>query len=266
MAVSVGTSRHEIVLRGGFLAKPEVVTGIIEVHGMQFWRLAKQDSILNKFLTAGSLCKRPLANTSVIESLLMKRNDEWHNRLAAFATATEEPMTTTDDCLESLKLDDNPTTPNKKEASSQKKKSPKAMRKVAHLMPGVATVELERKTGSGATWKVTVLLENPLRQAPAIEVTAVNLQVLLDEVEYEINDGETRPKKRRAHREEEGCEPFGERGRRSYFTPSKGGFVTKVKHLRGKKPFSTNRVRTRKRGRPGMTPEEEEEGGLVPAI
>ena len=103
-----------------------------------------------------------------------------------------------------------------------------------------------------------VLLEDPRRQAPAIEVNTENCQVLLDEVGYELQAGGGSGIKRQRYKAP--LEPFGETGDRTYFTPSKGGFVNKVRKATGKKAgapaFTTRKVQIKKRGRPGHEDEE----------
>ena len=272
MMAGLGTSRAEIVLRGGYLAKPEVVEGILEVNGKQFWRLSKLDSQLNKFLTPKSLCKQPLVDTSVIERIMHKRNDEWYKQLEIAGQdggfEPEMKHAACDDNLDALNLDAPPTTP-KKEASCRARKSPKgASKSLRHLMPRVATIELERMIGSETPWSLSVLLEEPRRQSPAIEVTTENLQTLLDEVEYEINlddDAEQKPKRRRT-RHEGGLAPCGEPGRRQYFTPSKGGFVQTVKTATARK-YATKRTPMKKRGRPAKeTPDIDSDVENSPAV
>ena len=69
----VGLLRTEIVIRGGFLSKPEVLGNVITVEGKSFVPLWRSCPVLNKFLTPQSSCLRPLKDTSIFETLREKR-------------------------------------------------------------------------------------------------------------------------------------------------------------------------------------------------
>jgi hypothetical protein len=72
-AAKVGLSRTEIVVRGAFLSKPEVLGNVITVEGKLFAPLWRSCPVLNKFLTPQSSCLRPLKDVAIFEILREKR-------------------------------------------------------------------------------------------------------------------------------------------------------------------------------------------------
>jgi hypothetical protein len=72
-AAKVGLSRTEIVVRGAFLSKPEVLGNVITVEGKLFAPLWRSCPVLDKFLTPQSSCLRPLKDVAIFEILREKR-------------------------------------------------------------------------------------------------------------------------------------------------------------------------------------------------
>ena len=62
------------VLQGGFLRKPEALHGIIHSYDRDYYTLYKSDALLSKFLTLSTSCKKPLASTTIIETLVNARD------------------------------------------------------------------------------------------------------------------------------------------------------------------------------------------------
>jgi hypothetical protein len=82
MAV-VGLMPNELVLRGGGLADPAVLTGLREIAGMNFAPLQKTSKVLHEFLTGRKKSHHKLADLQVIHLLSAARNKA---RSLAFVT------------------------------------------------------------------------------------------------------------------------------------------------------------------------------------
>ena len=80
---SLGLLPSEAVLRGGFLKGAVVVDQLKVVENRQFKMLLKGCRWLNMFLTKASVCKRPLASTTVFERMATARNIEYQRVLEA---------------------------------------------------------------------------------------------------------------------------------------------------------------------------------------
>ncbi len=72
--IRLGCLPDEIVLRGGLLPKPVIVSNIRVVAGAPYLYLIKSNSVLCQFLAGQTSCKRPLVKTSVFETLQLARN------------------------------------------------------------------------------------------------------------------------------------------------------------------------------------------------
>ena len=67
----------ELVLRGGGLDKPVVLTELKEENGKRFVHLVKNDEILASLLTGVSKSRRVLSNTLTIERVGRLRDDKF---------------------------------------------------------------------------------------------------------------------------------------------------------------------------------------------
>ena len=71
----------EVVLRGGYLKQPVLLTRLVTVDDKKFVYLWKGCPELSKFLTGLPVCKRPLASCLVFEKLAEKRNAAYCQKL-----------------------------------------------------------------------------------------------------------------------------------------------------------------------------------------
>ena len=72
--VCVGLHSTELVLRGGSLNGPSVLSGLRVVDDKQFVHLQQPNPVLCKFLIGKAACFRPMAKTSVVEELRKLRD------------------------------------------------------------------------------------------------------------------------------------------------------------------------------------------------
>ena len=88
--VITGLQPTEIVLRGGYLTGPMVLTRLRLCDGIKFCYLWKASHELARFLCKGQLRARPLAATAVFENLVKLRNDKFRELHKASMRAEED--------------------------------------------------------------------------------------------------------------------------------------------------------------------------------
>ena len=173
--VAVGLQPSELELRGVHLRQPLILTRLATVGAKQFVYLWKGSPDLNKFLTGRPVCKRPLAQRSVLESIASKQN-EVYRTLVRYLLKPKQP-TDEPDLAVQLGLDaassphDGGQAPEQQSAkSSQRLRCPK---KLLAQVPRTAIV----------------LLMEPATKAPAMEATDANYAALFALVDDELTHG-----------------------------------------------------------------------------
>jgi hypothetical protein len=187
MAVFVGLQPGEIVLRGGGLPEPVIVSNLLESNGKSFWRLCKRDSILCRYLLGSGyskmrsrLASRPLWAT--LESLRAARRQELVKQLAVCDMNEEAGAAIVDDLAADLCLDDD-TSARGSTAVSKRKAG-----RIRKVLPAFSEIEVNCMGSS--PWRVNVLMA-PFRQAVAIEDTEDNLKKLYELIQKEMNMEDT---------------------------------------------------------------------------
>jgi len=171
-----GLMPGELVLRGGFLKEPALLTTLIPAGTKQYLPCWKTDPVLNTFLTPVSSCKRPLADCGTLERLLKLRNDLIEKNIQAQkeqeAADAAKAALDDDDPIAALGLD----APAAKPARRPRARGGGAA--------AVASGELEVALPGGAIWKPRVLLGDQ-KKALALEATGENLESLLELVRHD---------------------------------------------------------------------------------
>jgi hypothetical protein len=242
--VALGCLPTEVVLRGGRLQEPLVLTGLRVVNGKQFVTLCKASSVLNRFLCKSSVCKRPLAGTLVFEQLTKLRNEAYQRLLAQAASEPCEPQEEQADLAALLDLDASPgvlVASLPVDASAAKRiRLPK---RLAAQLPKTLTVTME--ASAGMRWEVTLLAECA-RKSPAMEASAANFSSLLEWVEADLHDDHIRRLQHGALvATEDRRSPRGPKHAREYFV--KGTWVTKIREAEPAPYGDGRRFRTLKR-------------------
>jgi hypothetical protein len=171
--VALGLLPSEIVLRGGGLKKPTVLTDIEVVDSRPFFRLRKSDPVLSAFLGAGAPCRRAMAKTNVVEALCEARCHQQAQLNKALLEGNEgaeaQGGPAVQPQFDDLDLDGPP---------SPGKPSPKRSKKKQALVRQLPrTLVLEMEMPDGQPWRPVVLLE-AANKAPCIEATAANFHAL----------------------------------------------------------------------------------------
>ena len=192
------------VLQGGFLRKPELLRGIIHSYDRDFYPLYKSDVLLSKFLTPTTSYKKPLASTTIIETLVKARDK-------VVASIMDGPKANdgddgVPDPLAELCLDNHPTSNTeakvvgkscgwKRTRGNELRMEEDKRKRSMIVLPKTISVEVD---GCNARkWVVTVLTNNGRKRGTptvAIEATAGNFQQLFDIVQVQIAAGERRPR------------------------------------------------------------------------
>ena len=89
MMFDVELKATEIVLRGGQMKKPVLISGLTCRDGKKYIYLWKNSNDLSKGFAGLPACKRPLANTMVFEKLAQARNVKRSALLAELANDGE---------------------------------------------------------------------------------------------------------------------------------------------------------------------------------
>ena len=188
----------EVVLRGGYLKQPILLTRLVVSGGKKFVYLWKGSPELNKFLTGLSSCKRPLASCLVFEKLAERRNAAYRQALVDLkASATEASRPNEGrDLADRLELDaDAPQEGDAPEEGAAPKERLRVFKKFRPQLPRFVAVDIE-KPGQ-ETWSPLLLLE-PATKAPAMEATADNFASLFALVDNERLHGSCARKQRGA--------------------------------------------------------------------
>ena len=223
--VALGCLPTELVIRGGRLQEPLVLTGLREANGKQFVTLSKASSVLNRFLRKSSVCKRPLAGTLVFEKLTKLRNDAYQQLLIQAASGPVEAPQEQDDLAALLDLDASPgvivaSSPCDAPAS----KRIRIPRRLAVQVPRTLTVTMQ--ASAGQQWEV-ILLAECARKNPAMEASAANFTKLLEWVEADLHDDQVRrPQHGALVAATDRRSPRGPKHAREYFV--NGTWVTKM--------------------------------------
>lgn len=243
--VCVGLHSSELVLRGGSLKEPEVLSGLRVVDGKPFLYLQQSNRVLCKFLTGRAACFRPLVTTSVVEELRRLRDQAYRETMTALvkASSTQAPKVTEEGApVDDLDLEA-PTGETLVPCDGAFSRArARALRKAARKqVPRTTVVTCERP--GAAPWSVTLLLENG-RGAPAMWATADNFDRLLELVRGDIAAGTFRRKPHPQASSAEGRRPPRRRadGVKEYFIKGRWVAKTTVIGVDG-----TKRVRTLKR-------------------
>lgn len=240
LPIALGCGPEELVLRGGFLSHPVIVNNVKFIGEKPFLRLWKGHPAMCKFFTGRPTCKRPLANSSVFESLQKVRNLKFQElvRIARDSNTEQAPIEPFD-LADQLGLD----------AEAPKASPTKSRRAVSALrllpqLPAFAAVSYEHPPDG---WEPLLLME-AASKAPAIEATPENLQMLFNLINAELSAGTT--KRARHGSEASGSRPAprGHPGARQYFVRNR--WATKIPEPivdGAARPPYTKRFRTLKR-------------------
>lgn len=214
--VSLGLLPDEVVIRGGLLPKPMIVSNVKVVAGAPYLVLIKSSAVLCQFLAGKSSCKRPLVKTMVFETLLEARNTKFKELIEEARGAAGDLGPGEGEVAEfedKLGLDVAVPSP------------AKGKRKVA-ISRLVAQVPVAAKVSMlGGEWCPMMLLEGSTK-APAIEATPDNLRRLFDMAQAEMEDGVIK-RARHGVGGEDRPKPRGPMARREYCIGNR--WVTKIR-------------------------------------
>lgn len=179
MSAAMGLLPGEVVLRGGNLPAPLVLSDLKEVGGKLFFYLYKTHKGSNAFLTKTPMCQRPLARTLVPERLATLRNSAVAAMLADApdASASGEP-----DFADLLALDSGSSSSPTKSALKRQQ-----LKQRRNTLP--ATVEVTLAEEGLAPWTPTVLVER-MNKVVAMEATESNFQSLFAYVAHDFGLGD----------------------------------------------------------------------------
>ena len=218
LPIALGCLPGELVLRGGLLPKPVILTNVKFVGNRPFLLLWKGHPAICKFLTGLSSCKRPLANSSVFESLQSLRNCKFQLLVKqARASQTVADPKEQVDLVDQLGLD----APEVK-ASPTKLGRPVSALRLSSQLPAFASVSYDHPDG----WEPVLLMEAGSK-APAMEATADNLQTLFALVALELAVGTTKRARHGADPASPRPAPRGPAGSREYFVGNR--WVKKIR-------------------------------------
>lgn len=178
--IELGLMPGELVLRGGMLKGPTVISGVKMVHGCGFVYLWKTSRWMNQFFAGKLSGKRPLACTKVPEDLQVLREQARADCLRGMEAAAE-------DCGSSAGKPD-PTAALGFDAPAPAaavvvKSSKRAKKGAKALLPSV--VEVTLKKDGFEPWPVRLLLES-VQKAVALEATVENLTALYLRVQADL--------------------------------------------------------------------------------
>jgi hypothetical protein len=177
--VSLGLLPDEVVIRGGLLPKPMIVSNVKVVAGAPYLVLIKSSAVLCQFLAGRSSCKRPLVKTMVFETLLEARNTKFKELIEEARGAAGDLGPGEGEVAEfEDKLGLDVAVP-----SPAKGKRKVAISRLVAQVPAAAKVSM-----LGGEWCPMMLLEGSTK-APAIEATPDNLRRLFDMAQAEMEDG-----------------------------------------------------------------------------
>jgi hypothetical protein len=193
-----GTLPTEMVIRGGMLKGPAVLTGLCTALDKPFIPLRKSDKVLSLFLTGRPAGLRPLANTLIIEKLLELRNNKRRDLAAEIRRDLRMPavddagamVAVADGQVDDLGLDD-PAEVLVAVDPVDKRRRGICNRAVLSQLPRTAAVSVERPDGT--VWE-PVLLVDVAHKAPAMECVVANFQALFEIVQGQMTDGTSQRK------------------------------------------------------------------------
>jgi hypothetical protein len=175
---TLGLLPTELVVRGGMLDKPMVVTDLVLLHDRQFWRLKKSDSKLSQFLTGVTASMRQLSNTLVFERLTADRDARYTAALQGlgFDGGGDVGEERKDD----LGLEG---------SGGGSPVSRKIKTRVRSQMPATVTLAIDLPDGS--VWQPVVAMDPP-KVAIAMEAITENFDALFMLVRLDLEDGTSR--------------------------------------------------------------------------
>ena len=208
----------EMVVRGGCLSHPVVLTNLLQVEGKMFLPLHKTSKVLYSFLTESPMNAKVLAHTNVWEEMAKKRKEA---RINATKKDTEDDEE--DDLVKALEVTTEEEAHKPALGNSLRTKHRQHVKARAYTV-SYGQITLEREDVD--PWQVHVLFDVKNTSAVAMEVSAHNLQqlhqfVAIDLAAHDRDKTVTQPR----------CAlkpPRGEPGKPSYWCESKQRWVTKV--------------------------------------
>ena len=213
--IVTGLHKTELVLRGGFLDTPAVLTGLRVVEGRQYVTLHKHNKTLVRFLTGKATFRRPLARTAIIEGLMAARALK-QKTLIADSEASVESAAPGDDDDDDLDLADGP----KSSAVTPAKRTSWRKAFVNKTQLPLADVVEVLRPGSDPFRPRMLLSTVRGNEAVAIEATADNLEVVLCAVRDDESSvapsgttGGGEPRKRPPRKLDDGSREYFIRGR-----------------------------------------------------
>ena len=235
--VLVGLMPTELVLRGGRLKEPTVLSRLRLEDGCAFAALWKSDPVLNRFLSGTRLSARPLARSSVFNMLAERRNAAYKEAVREATSSLQGDLQ--DDLADALGLDEEPAKP----AAA---KGGRRHRRVGKPVSVPRSVVLEIPRSGFVPWRPRVLLDKATCVV-SMEATTENFQALFALVADELGSG-SRP---RAEAGRSVKPPRGQAGARSYWNAKEGQWVQKILQEdpvdTSAKPFRMRRFRVLKR-------------------
>ena len=231
MTFAVDIKDTEIVLRGGQMKKPTLVTGLTCRDGKKYIYLWKNSNELSKCFTGEPAFKRPLAKTMVFEKLAQARNVK---RSALLAELANDGEVSGDELAPAADLDLDVDIGPKASAASAGSDGAIVLagrrgnlRQKAQLLkmqlPKAAQVVVD-VGGDGSPWEPWVLLDGASK-AVAVEASPGNFQMLHDLVQAELATGAV--KRKRYGENTERLQPKGPPRARVYAIGKR--WVTKIK-------------------------------------
>ena len=206
-----------MVLRGGYLSGPTSLSGLVEVDGRRYVRLARRSQILCFFLLGKSHSLSPLAGNAVLDKIMALRHDFVKRFSSGIAEDGPSDETVSEDPAAQLGLD----------ADDDEEeglvpfcgRSRRRVRIVRKTLPSSFEAQLPRP--DLPDWCFRMLPERG-NKAPAIEATDYNFRTLFELVSTSpAPEGPGAAAKRQPSRRS----PRGDRGSREYWIDGKRRWV-----------------------------------------
>jgi hypothetical protein len=176
--VKFGLLSSELVLRGGWLVRPEILPNLRVVSDRKYVTLWKVDPVLNKFLTPHCYSNHPLKNCAFLNDLKTAR-EHMRESLMRALNCEDDFMSSEVDKAGGLDLDGSDVEPKKLRAKTLVERRANAL-----LLP--AAGEITMTSGGLEPWTLRVLLDTPSK-AVAMEATQSNFIKLLLFVDAELS-------------------------------------------------------------------------------
>ncbi len=176
--VACGVLSSELVIRGGGLDQPVVLTELKEENGKRFVHLVKNDEILASLLTGVSKSRRVLSNTLTIERVGRLRDDKFAELAAELGlqVGSQSPASV-DDGLDLVSVLPGGPSPKKARVRPQ----------ILIQMPTFAAVEALMPDAT--MWRPVVLLADR-KSNPFMEATEQNFKNLYILVQHDLAGGQ----------------------------------------------------------------------------